>query len=568
VDQKVVSRLLEAGVNPAHIQAGAVLPSTVQDFIKSFIVWRSAGEVMARSVRNEAKHLRSFWSATEKEPWDIGSEDVQRYIDMVLPSHREIVSIQAMVRMINENMLSYACPIELGIANPIQVSFQMQLDERRARLKLPEKDALFEAVRIAFQEQPLSHHDRLRFAVLRVLVLTGLRLNEVLMLPADCCVWQEHVDIVTGKNAEEIGGIGRSLVLHFFPEKQSDSAPDVLAEDVHHVPDRFAELVYQSLAEILAATTDLRRVLREQHRQPDLSSHSDLRTFKTASGKEFTTADLLFLMLTGSSEHLPPRIEEDAAISPIASSSFYQFVGVRGAPMGMFVKYARSPETVDFVIRPHSLRHLMNTELFRQALPDTIITHQFHRQTIAQSYEYDHRTLAERLEFVTLPEVAYDYVERETSQELVARMVVTGAAGSSRIVRTFEKIRREAGEPAAFAYLVANSDGFHATPYGLCINSFSVNPCSRHLKCFNDCRHFVASGAPAHIESLQSLREKLRQMRNAALARKANTVGRSNQIVHAEQLMSGVDRALASRPGEIVFPDGEDHSVPRPDLFE
>ena len=46
----------------------------------------------------------------------------------------------------------------------------------------------------------------------------------------------------------------------------------------------------------------------------------------------------------------------------------------------MFSVYGRSPESKLMSIKPHSLRHLMNTEMFRKNVPDTIITHQFGRR--------------------------------------------------------------------------------------------------------------------------------------------------------------------------------------------
>jgi hypothetical protein len=58
----------------------------------------------------------------------------------------------------------------------------------------------------------------------------------------------------------------------------------------------------------------------------------------------------------------------------------------------LFARYGVM-ECSEFVVRPQSLRNLLNTEFFRLSVPDTIITQQFGRQTVAQSYEYDHRTL-------------------------------------------------------------------------------------------------------------------------------------------------------------------------------
>lgn len=154
----------------------------------------------------------------------------------------------------------------------------------------------------------------------------------------------------------------------------------------------------------------------------------------------------------------------------------------------MFSVYGRSPESKLMSIKPHSLRHLMNTEMFRKNVPDTIITHQFGRRTVAQSYEYDHRNLAEKLSFVKLPPAASKVLPAGSAKELVGKMVVSGMALQSHLGQSFKRIQHESGDEAAFIYLAANADGFHVTPYGFCTNSFSVNPCTRHLKCFERCR--------------------------------------------------------------------------------
>lgn len=49
------------------------------------------------------------------------------------------------------------------------------------------------------------------------------------------------------------------------------------------------------------------------------------------------------------------------------------------------------------------------------------------------------------------------------------------------VVHEFRKIQQEFGDEAAFDYLDAEADGLHVTPYGFCINSFTVDPCPKHI---------------------------------------------------------------------------------------
>lgn len=69
----------------------------------------------------------------------------------------------------------------------------------------------------------------------------------------------------------------------------------------------------------------------------------------------------------------------------------------------LFERYGITKEDRTRVLKSHSLRHLQNTELFRMGLADTIITKRFNRRNVAQSYEYDHRSLAEELDQTEIP---------------------------------------------------------------------------------------------------------------------------------------------------------------------
>jgi len=63
------------------------------------------------------------------------------------------------------------------------------------------------------------------------------------------------------------------------------------------------------------------------------------------------------------------------------------------------------------------------------------------------------------------------------------------------------------------------------------------------------------------------LRGKLIAQRDAALSKPANTIGRRNQVAHANAMIAGVDATLAAQPRALVFPDGENHSSVDKDLF-
>lgn len=569
VDTEMRMACLAADWSEARLPVGVVLEERVQSFIKAVIAFRCKEAHQPRVTRHCALILRKFFSSTNKAPWEISSEDLNRFLQLGHKEDKIGDTMLWLAKLMNSHLLSVACPVEPDVINSKVLTLTQRLAERKNEQKLPDVDALYELARIVFQETPRTHPDLIRFGVVRLLILTGLRLNEILMLPADCLKWETHIDVVTGRPAGDVGGLSRTLSLRYFGEKREEGAPDILVEDHQQVPERFQAAVAEAVEMVLAATTELRRVLKLQRQLAMPNPDSDFRTFKTTAGMTLEAADLLFLVLYRG-RSLLDVIEPDAAIAPVSQPSIYAGfgIGAAGGNRSLFGRYAGPKIDPNTKLKPHSLRHLMNTELFRLNVADTVITNHFGRQSVAQSYKYDHRTLSERLAFVRLPEAASATVVPGGPADLVAKMVVSGQAGGSHIARSFKLIQEEHGDEVAFAYLAANSDGFHVTPYGYCVNSFSLNPCARHLKCFDECRHFAPSGLAEHKVSLNELKAKLQQMRDAALKKPAATVGRANQVAHAQRLLAGVDAALLAQPGEAVFPDGRDHSAPPKDIFQ
>ena len=139
------------------------------------------------------------------------------------------------------------------------------LEERKHAEKLPDRRAFWELVRIVFTEEPRSFLDLLRFAQVKTLILTGLRVGECTLLPADWKRYREYFDF-KGRPAGETGGISRSLMLRHFAEKQRDVYEDstALYETVQHVPLIFEEILVATLDKVAAATEPLRTTLRRQ----------------------------------------------------------------------------------------------------------------------------------------------------------------------------------------------------------------------------------------------------------------------------------------------------------------
>ncbi|CAE6805762.1 hypothetical protein LMG22931_05623 [Paraburkholderia nemoris] len=226
----------------------------------------------------------------------------------------------------------------------------------------------------------------------------------------------------------------------------------------------------------------------------------------------------------------------------------------------LFEKYGQTDEDRALKIESHMLRHLQNTELFRLGVADTIISKRFNRRSVAQSYEYDHRSLAEDLDQIEIPQDIEVMLGEKACT--VARLIKGGKANGP-IVDAFRHIQAKEGDAAAYEYLRAEADGFHATPYGHCLNSFTVDPCPKHLECFSDCRHLSATDLPENRQNLIRLEGKFKVAVETIKARPSTSIGWKNQLDHAQKRLAGVRKLLTTPPGERPFPDGPDLSQPR-----
>ncbi|GAA0030956.1 MULTISPECIES: hypothetical protein [Bradyrhizobium] len=548
-----------------------------------------------------------------------------------------------------------------------------RLSERKSAAKLPEEQAFWEMVRIVFTETPRSFSDAIRFAILKLGIITGLRVGEVVLLPLDCRRWREYVD-ADGQPAGGKGGQSRSLMLRHFAEKQvEDEGVDgvCLYENAHHIPPMFEEIVLQTLSTIEELTAPLRRRLRRQvetgrlfpeypvdalvpahemftrlsgnaifsnaelpaglearYRETlDSGVLDELRDIQLAGAAPFQPASVFWLrprkagliairnkageivdrvewrdafLRVGDVEayvraNMPTKIpdlkpatltdgsliypHELMFLMPIRNliegrngglldptryfaagriSTFDIQVILDGSqPESIFRRYGADDEDRQLSLNPHALRHLQTTELFRLGVADTIITKRFNRRSVAQSYEYDHRSLAEDLANIDVPEPAEGALSDNARQ--VYRMIAANKV-SGPIIDEFRRIQHEHGDGVAFEYLNAEADGLHVTPYGFCVNSFAVDPCPKHLECFNGCRHLARSEVDEEREHLERLRDRMASVITTleALPEHQRSVGWHNQIVHARTRLANILTTLDTSPGQKPFPDGPD----------
>ncbi|EHU3424960.1 MULTISPECIES: hypothetical protein [Acinetobacter calcoaceticus/baumannii complex] len=292
------------------------------------------------------------------------------------------------------------------------------------------------------------------------------------------------------------------------------------------------------------------------------SKLSDRKSFKTNEGS-FEPYNFLFL--------IPKRSLSEQRNGGVFNPKLTYSIGICDSTMligylskqnsttpSIFEIYGKTDQDRKLSLTPHSLRHLQNTELFRQGVADTIITKRFGRKSIVQSYEYDHRSLAEQLEHIELSGDT-QYLDDKTAT--LAKLIATHNAHGP-IVNTFKRLQQDEGDESAYAFLKVEANGFHATPYGHCLNTFTVDPCPKHLQCFSGCKHLSATNLPEQRNNLEKLKIKVIDALDIAEKMPSNSVGRANQLNHGQMLLNGINQLLETPVGERVFPDGSDFSMP------
>jgi hypothetical protein len=647
--------------------------------------------------------------ASETSPWDVTPDQVQLAYNVALrtgESGKNALNFAMTVRTILDDQHLTNTPALARFCTPYASEdseraheqaqrerarvngssssnhLRKRLAERKSEAKLPEQMAFWELVRIVFTEQPRTFSDAIRFAVMKILIVTGLRVGEVALLPFDWCRWHDFVDS-DGVAAGKKGGISRSLMIRHFAEKQTeDEAVDGISlyENTQHVPPLFEELVLETLAELARLTEPLRERLRQQiksgrlfpeYHDNDLVpayemyvrmtgnarfSDADVpenlildyrKTFDPRSLEEIVSYQLenasplaptwkyfyrarkaglvirdrqgneiqnnvdwsnAFLLVSDAEEHIrvnaPTKLPDLEAASladgtPVFPHELMFLLPVRNLiegrndgvldatryfaagridtqdinfmldgsrPDSIFHRYGATENDQNLSLNPHALRHLQNMELFRLGVADTIITKRFNRRSVAQSYEYDHRSLAEDLARIDVPPEAEKALGDNAHQ--VYRMIVSGKV-SGPLIDEFYAIQRKHGDQAAFDYLNAEADGLHVTPYGFCVNSFSVDPCPKHLECFNGCRHLTRSDVDEEREHLERLRDRMTDVIASldALPVDQRSIGWKNQLSHAQTRLENILKTLAARPREKPFPDGADLSEPAEKLL-
>lgn len=308
---------------------------------------------------------------------------------------------------------------------------------------------------------------------------------------------------------------------------------------------------------MVVRVSDLERFLREKRS----TKLSDQIPFLLSGGRALQTHDLLFLH--------PKRALNEGRYGGVCDITRYPFVGhlqpediqaaLQDRDNGLFAKYGKDDEARAFELNSHSIRHLHNNELFSAGVSDTVITHRFGRKTVAESHEYDNRTLAQHLTDIEVPAAALDVLEGPALDAF--RLIETDRA-QGELVSRFKALQSSGGDDSALAFLAEAVDQVQLTPYGVCTASFVSETCSKHLTCLNDCSHLVRTSDSKTVANNRKLLARYEALLKQCPSAETETPAQKTWRKKLETDVERLRRLIAVQPGQPVFPEGDDHGSP------
>lgn len=488
---------------------------------------------------------------------------------------------------------------------------------REGAHKLPALRAL-ETYAKKISNHPIDDDERVILRVIDLLIVLGLRLGEILTLPLDC--WVEE-SIADENGRPSFDGAGRPLTrcgLRFFPEKAEFLTIDWLA-------DQDVEVARRAVMELTRLCQPARDVARRQaenlgriwrfRANKMLTVEEGMEHFSYTSPKAFIDAmrqrgirrasngngasirfragDLEKAYKRGNDRNLIPiRGERGAPILRLHDALCVCFYG-QFAPSRHFVNRTR-PEIISgndvrrslgghrqslsvfdrrdlfdgvaqgkrqrYKITPHSLRHYKNAIYDRSGMSDVHQSWAMHRNDISATRAYQHPTAAESA--APMREFLASTHEQRTAW--LQKAISEGAIGGPLADAYADLALRDMEDAQAF--LRTHAAAAHVTEFGICTNDFSIEPCRKWYRCFDNCKHYHRTGNPHEERTLKELQKAMKANLAAMEISAEGEYGGERWVQDAKQKLVGVAQALKLRPRNrdekmAVFPNGEDHGA-------
>ncbi len=429
-------------------------------------------------------------------------------------------------------------------------------------------DAALEGLADVYRLHASEQADHLRICAVALLTVTGFRIGELLTLPLDCEVEEEH----SGK---------LRYGLRYYREK-SRGGLKMLA--VRWLTPIGAELARQSISEIRALTADARERAQSLERSPtrvaipevhwatrlDLPQVAQLlgsvdvpksiARRRDGKGVFCRAFDVEAYLMRLRPERLWTVDLRNGSFQMLSQSLFVVFRNYfRHAVCKLLVQIVNIQNISDFLctraesrsvferfdirekngtlcrVTSHQFRHWLNYIADKGGLPVDLQTRWMGRDNPRDTEAYRHATVDERIEWVK-------------------QGIREGSMGGAKAGAYFDLPRARRDQ-----FLETEIQAVHMTAFGLCLHDFAVTPCPYHLNCVRGCPDYLRTkGNHAEREHLVRIRTVTEQ----ALA-SAQSKGREVAdawIHHCQETLEGIDTALSVDDAEPLH----DGSLVRP----
>lgn len=476
---------------------------------------------------------------------------------------------------------------------------------KRAK-KLPTKEGLIAAATLS--NAPLLGDDVLFQAIVEIMLATGLRFDELVLLDKHCLYEKEieETNVLTGEPVTSLvheirykskkggGWRSKSIPESLLPilKKGIDTARkhlqpvrDVVAAATKNQHDFFPELEDDTVATIpstwkllkWSSNSNFQTYLRSRgititKQQQDVNGKmKSVATFQTSELKQKTTAlaqdsisslwdsiknltvaerpeDLLFI--TQHQRHHSVKSTEPWVFTMITHTQLSDYLS--GRPKigveSVFERYDLRFEDRPVRLTSHQFRHFLSTMLeLSDTVSDIEVARYFGRKYMGDNATYNHTNKTKKVMDEADTIIASTGLSRE--QEKEAAILFT-LVDRDEALDTIQDLTTSL-----------------TTSIGLCKHDYNDSPCGKHYACLRGCSNYYrVKGNPSEMEEVARIRDQQKLHVDAAKeAVDEEYHNANNWLLSHEELLNGCQMALAIENDDSIavgervqiFPDGK-----------
>lgn len=568
------------------------LPTGYAEVIKSWVLL--SRKASAADMRNNLAAARILWDAIRQRHnhseatfnWtDLCEEDLRQAQSLMVSrwalstAHKFGHRLVHLAQFLAARQICRPVYYTLQTPRPRDFNNHTLAGQAARRAKLPSPNALNGLADI-YCDLASEPSDRLLAAAIAILVVTGFRVGELLTLPEDCEVYEEHEGrVVYGLRyyKEKSKGGRKMLAVRWLTPLQAELAQAAIAEirqltitaraqakALEAQPDRIVlpgiepeqRLSAKEVCDLIGcrSPTTIHKWCQagfpheyqgRKHliRAQDLADYlyQQRRPFLWTVDRKDGTYQMLSETLFIAPRHFFRRGKGDIhlLIDPVVSQQVNDFLRGRSNMKSVFERFdIREEDGTACAITSHQLRHWLNDLADKGGLPVELLTRWMGREYAYDTEAYRHASIDERLAWV-----------KQSIQE-------------EKLSGPMTDVYFELPEGERDAFLSGQIQAVHFTPMGICLHDFAIEPCPYHLNCVRGCPDYLRTkGDQRERKHLLQVREHTQQALTYACQQAAE--GKQNAaeawIAHHEATLRGVEAALAvdaepETDGELVKP--------------